>query len=137
MIKKYQKKEVADYSFLFVELEKLWNADLASKYSLKPQKVQNFLLGQIKKQFLDLDVRKKQLSRKTKLKAILENYKELKTNKQPGCRINYRIGNKRRYCLAYPRMSGNFDISKLPSEGTAINLVINQGHTHQFLAGVF
>jgi len=58
LIKKYQKKEVADYSFLFVELEKLWNADLASKYSLKPQKVQNFLLGQIKKQFSDLDIRK-------------------------------------------------------------------------------
>jgi len=31
---------------------------LAEKYSLKPQKVHNFLLGQIKKQFPDLDVRK-------------------------------------------------------------------------------
>jgi len=58
LIKKYQKKEVADYSFLFTELEKLWSADLAEKYSLKPQKVQNFLLGQIKKQFVDLDIRK-------------------------------------------------------------------------------
>jgi len=58
LIKKYQKKEVADYSFLFVELEKLWSADLAEKYSLKPQKVQNFLLGQIKKQFPNLDIRK-------------------------------------------------------------------------------
>ncbi|CAJ0901970.1 5559_t:CDS:2, partial [Entrophospora sp. SA101] len=34
------------------------DADLAEKYSLKPQKVQNFLLGQIKRQFPDLDVRK-------------------------------------------------------------------------------
>lgn len=58
LVKKYQKKEVVDTSFLFDELEKLWNADLAQKYSLKPQKVQNFLLGQIKKQFPDLDVRK-------------------------------------------------------------------------------
>lgn len=58
LIKKYQKKEIADYSFLFVELEKLWNTDLAKKHSLKPQKVQNFLLGQIKKQFSDLDIRK-------------------------------------------------------------------------------
>jgi len=58
LIKKYQKKEIADYSFIFVELEKLWDADLAKKYSLKPQKIQNFLLGQIKRQFLDLDTRK-------------------------------------------------------------------------------
>ena len=58
LVKKYQKKEVADYSFLFVELKKLWDADLAKKYSLKPQKVQNFLLGQIKRQFPNLDVRK-------------------------------------------------------------------------------
>ena len=58
LIKKYQKKEVDDYSFLFVELEKLWNLDLIEKYSLKPQKVQNFLLGQIKKKFPDLDIRK-------------------------------------------------------------------------------
>jgi hypothetical protein len=58
LIKKYQKKEITDYSFLFIELEKLWNAELAKKHSLKPQKVQNFLLGQIKKQFSDLDIRK-------------------------------------------------------------------------------
>jgi hypothetical protein len=32
--------------------------DLAKKHSSKPQKVQNFLLGQIKKQFPDLDIRK-------------------------------------------------------------------------------
>jgi hypothetical protein len=43
---------------LFSELEKLWDADLAQKYSLKPQKVQNFLLGQIKRQFPDLEARK-------------------------------------------------------------------------------
>ncbi|RHZ37609.1 hypothetical protein [endosymbiont GvMRE of Glomus versiforme] len=58
LIKKYQKKEITDNSLIFSELEKLWDADLVKKYSLKPQKIQNFLLGQIKKQFPDLDMRK-------------------------------------------------------------------------------
>ncbi|RHZ36935.1 hypothetical protein [endosymbiont GvMRE of Glomus versiforme] len=58
LIKKYQKQEITDTSPIFLELEKLWDDDLAKKYSLKPQKIQNFLLGQVKKQFPDLDMRK-------------------------------------------------------------------------------
>ena len=58
LIRKYQQKEVIDNFFLSGELEKIWNAELAEKYLAKPQKVRNFLLGQIKKQFPKLDIRK-------------------------------------------------------------------------------
>lgn len=56
LIRKYQQKEMIDDSFLNSELEKVWraedkNADLTEKYLTKPQKVQNFFLGQIKRKF--------------------------------------------------------------------------------------
>ena len=62
LIKKYQQKKMIDESFLNSELEKIWhandkNADLAEKYLVSPQKVQNFFLGQIKKQFPDFSIK--------------------------------------------------------------------------------
>ena len=63
LIRKYQKKEIVDDSFLNSELEKIWstndkNADFAQKYLAKPQKIHNFLCGQTKKQFPKLDIKK-------------------------------------------------------------------------------
>ena len=43
-------------SWLHQELAKLWNASLAQKYLINRQKVNNFLLGQIKKRFPQLAI---------------------------------------------------------------------------------
>lgn len=57
LVKKYKKKELTDDSFIFENIKKLWNDSLTKKYLKEPQKVKNFLLGQIKRQFNNLDVK--------------------------------------------------------------------------------
>lgn len=58
LIKKHQKKEKIDEFLISSTLEKLWNDNLTQKYATKPQNVRNFLHGQIKKTFPNLDSRK-------------------------------------------------------------------------------
>jgi aspartyl-tRNA(Asn)/glutamyl-tRNA(Gln) amidotransferase subunit B len=58
LIKKYQKKDEIDRTLIYSILEKLWDSNLAHKYLAKPQPVRNFLCGQIKKNFANLDIKK-------------------------------------------------------------------------------
>lgn len=51
LIGKYEKKVFIDTKILEKELKNLWNDELAKKLSINQQKVQNFLLGQIKKKY--------------------------------------------------------------------------------------
>ena len=57
LINKYKKKTIdIDEKFLEQELEKLWSDELAKKTITEYQKVQNYLLGQVKKKYLGLSV---------------------------------------------------------------------------------
>lgn len=51
LIKKYEKKVILDEQLITNLLEKLWNEELAKKLANNRQKVQNYLLGQIKRNY--------------------------------------------------------------------------------------
>ncbi|KLL01653.1 MAG: aspartyl/glutamyl-tRNA(Asn/Gln) amidotransferase subunit B [Mycoplasmataceae bacterium RC_NB112A] len=53
LIKKYEKKAVIDFQLIEQELKKMWTADLEQKLITERKKVQNYLLGKIKKKFPD------------------------------------------------------------------------------------
>lgn len=53
LIGKYEKKVSIDERIIKEELGSLWNDELAKKLSVNQQKVQNYLLGQIKKKYSD------------------------------------------------------------------------------------
>ena len=56
MVKKYEKKASINKNLVEQELQKLWNAELTKKIITDRQKVQNYLLGQIKRKFPDYSV---------------------------------------------------------------------------------
>jgi hypothetical protein len=53
LIKKYEKKTQVDHKLIEQELKSLWSAELSEKFTTDRQKIQNYLLGQIKKKFPD------------------------------------------------------------------------------------
>jgi len=53
VVKRYEKKVNLDENLVERELKSLWNPDLAEKLAIDRQKVQNYLLGQLKKKFSD------------------------------------------------------------------------------------
>ena len=56
LVKKYEKKTTINENLVELELQNLWNADLAKKITTERQKTQNYLLGQIKRKFPDYSV---------------------------------------------------------------------------------
>lgn len=57
LVNKYEKRVNVNENLIEKELKSLWNAGLASKLTTDRQKVQNYLLGQIKKKFPDYPVK--------------------------------------------------------------------------------
>ncbi|WP_147411331.1 hypothetical protein [endosymbiont GvMRE of Glomus versiforme] len=57
LVKKYEKKVNIDKSLVEKELEYLWNEELAKKITTDRQKVQNYLLGQVKKKFSNYPIK--------------------------------------------------------------------------------
>ncbi|CAG8686955.1 7493_t:CDS:1, partial [Ambispora gerdemannii] len=55
--KKYEKKVSINENLVEQELKKMWNDKLAAKLTIDQQKVQNYLLGQVKKKFPDYPVK--------------------------------------------------------------------------------
>ena len=53
LIKKYEKKVDINENLIEKELKNLWNDELAKMMITNRQKVQNYLLGQIRKKFPD------------------------------------------------------------------------------------
>ena len=53
MVKKYEKKAGINENLVEQELQNLWNTELAKKIFTDRQKVQNYLLGKIRKKFPD------------------------------------------------------------------------------------
>jgi uncharacterized protein YqgQ len=53
LVKKYEKKTQINHQLIEQELKSLWDKNLAQKLTTDYQKVQNYLLGQIKKKFPD------------------------------------------------------------------------------------
>jgi hypothetical protein len=53
LIKKYEKKTQVDHKLIEQELKNLWSAELSEKFITDRQRIQNYLLGQIKKKFPD------------------------------------------------------------------------------------
>ncbi|MCE8164058.1 MAG: Asp-tRNA(Asn)/Glu-tRNA(Gln) amidotransferase subunit GatB [Candidatus Moeniiplasma glomeromycotorum] len=56
LVKKYEKKGKIDKNLIEQELKNLWNSELASKLATEQQRVQNYLLGQVKRKFTDYSV---------------------------------------------------------------------------------
>ncbi|MCE8164003.1 MAG: hypothetical protein I3273_05150 [Candidatus Moeniiplasma glomeromycotorum] len=53
LINKYEKKTQVDYKLIEQELKNLWSAELSKKIITDRQRIQNYLLGQVKKKFPD------------------------------------------------------------------------------------
>ena len=53
LVKKYEKNATVNENLVKQELKSLWNDDLAKMITTKQQKVQNYLLGQIKRKLPD------------------------------------------------------------------------------------
>ena len=53
LVKKYEKKVAVNENLIEKELKSLWNDELAQMVNTNQQKVHNYLLGQIRKKFLD------------------------------------------------------------------------------------
>jgi hypothetical protein len=52
-VRKYEKKVNIDENLVEKELENLWNEELTKMLAINRQKVQNYLLGQTRKKFID------------------------------------------------------------------------------------
>ena len=57
LVKRYEKKTDLNENLIEKELKSLWNAELIAKLATDRQKVQNYLLGQIKRKFPDYSVK--------------------------------------------------------------------------------
>jgi aspartyl-tRNA(Asn)/glutamyl-tRNA(Gln) amidotransferase subunit B len=57
LVKKYEKKIKINENLIEKELKDLWNSELANKLNADRQKVQNYLLGQVKKKFSDYPIK--------------------------------------------------------------------------------
>ncbi|WNE41167.1 MAG: Glutamyl-tRNA(Gln) amidotransferase subunit B, chloroplastic/mitochondrial [Mycoplasmataceae bacterium] len=73
LIKKYEKKTIVNEEVVEEKLKSLWNNELTNKLNTDRQRVQNYLLGQIKKEFSDYPIKE--------IVLIINNYlNKLKIN---------------------------------------------------------
>ncbi|CAJ0631511.1 13034_t:CDS:2, partial [Entrophospora sp. SA101] len=57
LVKKYEKKVAVNENLIEKELRNLWSDELSQMISVNRQKVQNYLLGQVRKNFPDYSVK--------------------------------------------------------------------------------